>query len=168
MRKIVAQLTAFVAVVVLISGCAETAREYVIVDQRELLGDVSTEMTQPIDNTNGTQDVSQDIAANRQFRHSIQLNLNDRAGLNRQEVEDRILEIYDLSSNSGEQMCLIPADVPVGSSYNYNLEWTQVLREGNIEEGSAPGSGDILGTYSIVIDLQCQVTGVNVLAQRSS
>lgn len=167
MRKIVALLTAFAAILVLTAQGCGGSREYVIVDQRELLGEVSTEMTQPVDNMNGSQDLSQDIAANRQFRHSIQLNLNESAGLNRQEVEDRILDTYDLPNNSGEQMCLIPADVPAGSSYAYNLEWTQVLREGNIEEGSTPGAGDILGTYSIVIDLQCQVTGVNVLGQRS-
>jgi hypothetical protein len=167
MRKIAILLAALTAILMLTAQSCAGSREYIIVDQRELLGDVSTEMTQPVDNMNGTQDLSQDIAASRQFRHSISLNLNESAGLNRQEVEDRILETYEIPSDTGDQMCLIPADVPAGSSYAYNMEWTQVLREGNIEEGSTPGVGDILGTYSIVIDLQCQVTGVNVLGQRS-
>jgi hypothetical protein len=143
-------------------GCGG-AKEFSIVDQREVLGEVTTEKTEPVDNTQGTTDLSQDIAARRQFRYQIDMQLNESSGLNRKDVEDRILETYDLVAQNGEQLCLIPADVPAQHSYLYNLEWTKVLREGNIEEGSTPGQGEILGTYKIVVDLQCQVTGVEVL-----
>jgi hypothetical protein len=141
-------------------GCAGST-EFTIVDQREELGEVFTETTGTIDNTNGQTDLIQDIAARRQFRHTIDLRLNNSASLDRQEVEERILATYDLPSAAGEKLCLIPADVPPGGAYAYDLEWTQVLREGNIEEG-ASGGGDLLGTYTIVIDLQCQVIGVQV------
>jgi len=137
--------------------------DYSIVDQREILGDVFPEMTQPVDNSQGTVDVSRDIAANRQFRHIIDVRLNAGSGLDRNDVEESILDTYNIAGRIGEQLCLIPADVPAGKSYAYNLEWTQILREGNIESGSFAGQGDILGTYSIIIDLQCQVIGVQVL-----
>ncbi len=161
------QLTLFILgimsiVLLTAQGCGGST-EFVVVDQREVLGDVTPEMTQPVDNSQGSTDLSQDIAANRQFRYTIDLRLNDNAGLDRRDVEERILETYDLVGGTGEQLCLIPADVPAGRSYAYNLEWTQILREGNIEEGSTPGQGEILGTYAIVIDLQCQVIGVQVL-----
>lgn len=163
MNKYVLLLVGLIGILLTAQGCAG-AREFVIVDQRELLGDVTKEMTQPIDNTAGTTDLSQDIAAQRQFRYKIDLHLNDDSGLNRKDVEDKILETYDLAGEDGQQMCLIPADVPVGHSYAYNLEWTQVQREGNVQEGSAADkAGNILGTYQIVVDLQCQVAGVEVL-----
>lgn len=163
MSRYIAFLGGIFAILLLTAQGCGGAREFIVVDMREVLGDVVPEMTQPVDNTQGQSDLSQDIAANRQFRYTIDLRMNDDSGLNRQDVEERILETYDLVGNSGSKMCLIPADVPAGSSYAYNLEWTQILREGNIEEGSAPGQGSILGTYRIIVDLQCQVVGVQVL-----
>lgn len=162
-NKYLVLLVGVIAVLVLTAQGCGGATEFTVVDQRELLGEVVPEMTQPVDNTQGTTDLSQDIAARRQYRYSIDLRIDESAGLNRQEVEERILETYDLVGNTGEQTCLIPADVPAGRSYAYNLEWTQILREGNVEEGSTPGQGEILGTYRIVVDLQCQVVGVQVL-----
>jgi len=151
----------FVAAVIILPGCV-TETEFTIVDLREVLGDVFSEPTQPYDNSTGTDPLLLDVAAQRQFRHSIRLNLNSGANLNRQNVEDRILTAYDLPDASGEKMCMIAADVPAGRVLQYTIEWTQVLREGNIVEGKTE-QGDILGTYSIVVDLQCQVVGVIVV-----
>lgn len=147
---------------ILLVSCA-TQTEFTIVDQREVLGDVFVEQTGLIDNSGGTEMLSQDIAARREFRHAITLRMNPDANLDRLQVEDRILTTYDLPGATGEKQCLIPADVPAGNVYQYDIEWTQVLREGNIEEGQTAGQGNILGTYSIVVDLQCQVVGVNVV-----
>lgn len=147
---------------VILAGCANTQTEFMIVDQREVLGEVFVESTGLVDNCIGTDTLMQDIAAKREFRHSMQIRLNPDANLDRQQVEQKILDAYNLPSATGEKLCIIPADVPAGKSYQYDIEWTQVLREGNIEEGTTPGSGNILGTYSVVIDLQCQVVGANV------
>lgn len=146
----------------LIASC-ESQTEFIIVDQREVLGEVFVEQTGLVDNSSGTEMLSQDIAARREFRHAITLRLNPSTNLDRRNVEERILTTYDLPSATGEKLCLIPADVPAGNVYQYDIEWTQVLREGNIEEGQVAGQGNILGTYSIVVDLQCQVVGVNVV-----
>lgn len=153
----------FVISMVVATGCA-TQTEFTIVDLREVLGDVFVEQTGLVDNSNGTEMLSQDIAARREFRHSITLRMNPDANLDRRNVEDRILTTYDLPGATGEKLCIIPADVPAGRVYQYDIEWTQVLREGNIEEGQVAGQGNILGTYSIVVDLQCQVVGVNVIS----
>lgn len=146
---------------VILVGC-ESQQEFIVVDQREVLGDVFTEQSGLVDNCRGSDVLSQDIAARREFRHSIELHLNQNANLDRQKVEERILTAYDIPDATGEKQCLIPADVPAGKAYQYEIEWTKVLREGNLEEGQTPGQGNILGTYSIVVDLQCQVVGVNV------
>jgi aspartate-semialdehyde dehydrogenase len=47
-----------------------------------------------------------------------------------------------------------------GSTHQYEVEWTQVLREGYIEENSESEQGRVLGTYRILVDLQCQRVGV--------
>jgi len=159
LRKLAAFL--FIISLVILPACV-TETEYSIWDLREVLGDVFSEPTQPYDNSTGTEPLLLDVAAQRQFRHSIMLNLNSGANLDRQDVEDRILTAYDLPDASGEKLCMIAADVPAGRVLQYVIEWTQVLREGNIVEGKT-AQGNILGTYSIVVDLQCQVVGVNVV-----
>lgn len=143
-----------------VSACA-SSQEFIVVDQREVLGEVFTEQTGNIDNSNSSVDLSQDIAARRQFRHSVDIQLNANSRVDRRNVEERIYETYELPSAQGEKLCIIPADVPAGRIYQYDIEWTQVLREGNIEEGTTPGQGNLLGTYKIIVDLQCQVVGVS-------
>jgi hypothetical protein len=150
-------------ILLILFACAPTQQEFSIVDQRELLGEVFKEQTGNVSNATGTTDLSQDISLRREFRHRIDVRLNQGSRLDRQSVEQRILETYDLPDQVGEKNCTILADVPAGSTYQYEIEWTQVLREGNIEEGSVPGQGSILGTYRIVADLQCQTVGVIVV-----
>jgi hypothetical protein len=134
--------------------------EFTIVDQREVLGAVFSAQI-PIDNSVSTTDLSIDLPAWREFSHTIVLSLNDDAELDSTIVEERILEAYDLLDRQGEKTCFIPADVPAGEAYRYEIEWTQMLHEGNIEEGS--GNGNIIGTYSVIVDLQCQVVDVDVI-----
>lgn len=163
MRKVLVLLILGVSTLLLTAQSCSGAREFIVVDLREKLGEVLTEQSNPVDNTRSNQDLSQDIAARKGFRHTIVLRLNQGASLDEARVRERILDTYGIPSMGGEKLCLIPADVPAGRSYAYNIEWTQVLREGNIEAGPTPGQGEIYGTYSIVVDLQCQVTGVVVV-----
>lgn len=146
----------------IVAACGPSGpREFIVVDQREILGDVFTETTGDVNNEDGDEFLYQDLAVLREFRHSMDINFTpDGQSLNRADVEERILNTYDLPDRSGDKQCLIPADVPPGSIHRYDIEWTEVIREGNIEEGSVAGQGSILGTYRIVVDLQCQTVGV--------
>jgi hypothetical protein len=148
-----------ISLIVIMAACAGP-KEFTVSDQRETLGQVFTEQTGNIDNSGSDTDLSQDVSMRREFRHSIDLKLNNDSGLDRRTVEDRILEAYDLPDSTGEKVCIVLADVPGRAVYQYDVEWTQVLREGNIEEGNVPGQGNLLGTYTIVVDLQCQTLGV--------
>jgi hypothetical protein len=143
--------------IIIMTACAGP-REFTIVDQRETVGQVFTEQTGNIANPSEN-DLSQDVAVRREFRHRIDVRLNSGQNLDRRTVEDRILAAYDLPDASGEKICIVLADVPPRTTYKYEIEWTQVVREGNIEEGNQPG-GNLMGTYTIVIDLQCQTIGV--------
>jgi hypothetical protein len=148
----------------LVAACAAGPTEFMVVDERELLGEVFTENTGNVDNSSGSEYLYQDLAVLREFRHRMDITFTPSGqSLNRQDVEERILDTYDLVDGSGDQTCLVPADVPPGNIYQFELEWTQIIREGRIEEGSVAGQGDILGTYTIVVDLQCQTVGVVVI-----
>lgn len=157
-------LTLVILIVITLSACASGPREFIIVDEREVLGDVRTENTGNVDNSTGSDYLYTDIAALREFRHSIDVNFTPAGeGIDRKSVEDRILNTYDLPDGSGEKVCLVPADVPPGNIYQYELEWTQIIREGRVEEGPAAGQGDVYGFYTVVVDLQCQTVGVVVI-----
>jgi hypothetical protein len=147
------------AAVMLMAACAGPT-EYIVVDEREVLGNVFTEQTGNVDNSNSAEFLAQDLAVRREFRHRIDLRMNQSASLDRRDVEERVLATYDLPDAVGEKICIVLADVPPGAVYQYEIEWTQVLREGNIEEGNVPGQGNILGEYTIITDLQCQTIGV--------
>jgi len=146
-----------VCLVLLLVGCNGT-NEFTVVDEREVLGEVFVEQTGGVDNSQSDTRLVQDVAVRREFRHRINLELLSNANLDRGQVEDRILATYDLSDGVGEKICIVPADIPPRTRYQYDLEWTQVLRQGDIEEGNIR-DGNLLGTYTIVTDLQCQTLG---------
>ena len=145
----------------LFSACAGN-QEFSVVDLRSRLGDVFKETTGNIDNTNGADELDINVNAKRQFQHDITLKMTSASTLDPQKVNEKILSTYDIKDAGGEKSCVIPAQVPAGHIYAYDIEWTQVIREGNIVEGTNNPNGNLLGTYSIIIDLQCQVVGVEV------
>lgn len=151
--------------VIVISAC-EGQREFVVVDQREVLGSVETETTDYFDNTSGSEDLIQDVSVTKQFRYTPEIELEEGSGLDRKTVEDRVYETYDLEVTTGRaggaKTCLISIVVPPGEAHAFNLEWRQVKREGIIRSGTDANSGDILGQYNLTVDMQCQTTGVEV------
>lgn len=151
----------FLSIIVFLAAC-EGAIEYTIIDERPVLGEVYIETTDEIDNSLGTSDLEQNLSLLRQFSADIQLELKANSGLDEGDVRDRILTEYQLAGAEQQKQCVIPVSVPPGSIHQYDVQWTQELREGRIEEG-AQGGGDVLGTYTIVIDLRCEVTGMNVV-----
>ena len=161
MIKKSAVLVSILLLNLVLTACAGS-QEFNIVDLREKLGTVTKETTGDIDNAKGTDELGTNINAKRQFRHVIDLKLNSNATLDESKVKQKILDTYDIPDGSGEKSCIIPAQVPAGHVYAYDIEWTQVIREGNVQEGKVQGQGNLLGTYTVIIDLQCQVVGAEV------
>ncbi len=155
-------VTALVFILSIFLSACEGAQEFTIVDLREKLGKVTKETTGDVDNSKGTTDLTSSINVKKQYRHTITLVLNKNANLNEKDVKDRIYDTYDIPNASGEKSCIIPAEVPAGNIYAYNIEWTEVLREGNVQAGKGSNQGDVLGTYTVLVDLQCQVVGAEV------
>lgn len=134
-------------------------RDFAVKDKRELQGNKTTEKFSQ-DNSRGSAVLAQDVPVKKQFKRAIDLRLNSSAQLDEEKVIDRIYNLYNVTEDA-EKVCVIPVEVPAGKNYEYDLEWTEIRREGVVEEGKG-GGGDLLGTYEILTDLTCQV-----VAQRS-
>lgn len=68
---------------------------------------------------------------------------------------------YFAAGVENQKNCTIPVSVPPGSAHIIEIQWTEVLRQGRIEEGRQ-GGGEVLGDYTIITDLRCEVVGVTV------
>jgi hypothetical protein len=151
----------FSILVVFLAGC-EAAVEYTIVDEREVLGNVYTENTNPIDNRMGTTDLIQSISIFRQFSPNVRVNLRPNSRLNQRDVEERIMNQYFAAGFEDRKNCAVPVSVPPGSAHIIEIQWTEVRRQGRIEEGRQ-GGGNVLGDYNLITDLRCEVVGLSVV-----
>src|SRR5579872_5248366 len=142
MNKFARVLVLAVILCPLIAACAGNT-EFSIVDLREKLGKVFKEKTGEVDNSKGTSDLNTDINAKRDFRYTIDLKLNSDANLDEKAVKDKIMDTYDISDPTGTKSCVIPAQVPAGNIYAYDIEWTEVTHEGNVVSGKDNPNGDI-------------------------
>lgn len=151
----------FLILLISLAGC-EAAVEYTIVDEREVLGSVYTETTSPIDNRMGTSDLIQSISIFRQFSPNVRVNLRPNSRLNQRDVEERIMNQYFAAGVEDRKNCAVPVSVPPGSAHVIHIQWTEVRRQGRIEQGRQ-GGGDILGDYNLITDLRCEVIGLDVV-----
>jgi hypothetical protein len=147
--------------VFLLVSC-ESAVEYAIIDEREVLGNVYTENTNPIDNRMGTSDLVQSISIFRQFSPNVRVNLRPNSRLDQRDVEQRILNQYFAAGVEDRKNCAVPVSVPPGSAHVIEIQWTEVRRQGRIEQGRQ-GGGEVLGDYNLITDLRCEVVGLNVV-----
>ena len=68
-----------------------------------------------------------------------------------------IRSFYRIPYGESDAVCVIPVNIPAGASYTYDLEWTEVWREGIFELGKPDGQGE--GTYRFRQSMLCEVVG---------
>ncbi len=137
-------------------ACAPQPTEFNVNDRREKQGENKTIQTVQQDNKNGASELNTALPVSKQLKRSIDLRLNSGVQLEQAKVEDKIYKRYNVAPEA-DRVCVIPVQVPAGKLYEYDIEWSQTIREGDIVR--AP-NGDILGTYTILIDFVCQVVAV--------
>lgn len=131
-----------------------------IEDKREVQGDKVVESLRA-DNAKGTSILSQELPAKKQYNRQIKIDPNPGVKLDTAAVREKILTKYNLKDGNAEQVCVVPVEVPAGKIFEYDLEWSEVWREGTIETGSPDGNPE--GYYRFLQSLTCQVVGQRVL-----
>jgi len=140
------------------TACA-TNDDITIHDKKEVQGNKVVE-TLRADNSLGTTALAQDLTAKKQYSRDITIVPNPGEKFDVSEAREKILAEYNLNEGPAEQVCVIPVEVPAGNVYEYDLEWSEVLREGIIEVGTPDGKSE--GTYQFVQSMTCQVVGQRV------
>lgn len=139
------------AVLAITPGC--TPQEYKPVDKRQVDGNMVVQ-TMPVDNCLRDEALTQDMAVQQTFHHTVEITPQPGKTLDESELREKILTAYEIDRASEDKVCLLPVDVPARTRFEYDIEWTEIWREGTIE--TDPG-GEQVGTYRILIDLGCQV-----------
>lgn len=140
------------------SACA-TNDDISIQDKKEVQGEKVVE-TLRADNSLGNTPLAQDLTAKKQYSRDINIVPGPGEKFDVSEARKKILAEYNLNEGPAEQVCVIPVEVPAGNIYEYDLEWSEVLREGIIEVGAPDGKPE--GTYQFVQSMTCQVVGQRV------
>lgn len=141
------------------SACA-TNDDISIEDKKEIQGEKVTE-TLRADNSLGAAELTQDLTAKKQYSREITIVPKPGEKFDVSEARQKILDNYNLNEGPAEQVCVIPVEVPAGNIYEYDLEWSEVKREGIIEVGNPDGEAE--GTYQFVQSMTCQVVGQRVI-----
>lgn len=141
------------------TACA-TNDDITIQDKKEVQGE-NVKETLRADNSLGSTPLMQDLTAKKQYSREITIVPNPGEKFDTNEARQKILDNYNLNEGPAEQVCVIPVEVPAGNIYEYDLEWSEVKREGIIEIGSPDGEPE--GTYQFVQSMTCQVVGQRVI-----
>lgn len=143
----------------ILSACGGQT-EFIVKDLRETTGKVEVQNLR-IDNASGKDTLRKDEKIIKNYRHIVDVNLNGRKQVDESRVREKVLDLYKLTPNEDKKVCVVPVEVAAGSKLQYDIEWTESIREGKIVEQGGNGEGEELGTYTVITDYNCQVTGQN-------
>jgi hypothetical protein len=116
---------------------------------RETTGKVEQQSLR-LDNASGKDTLRKDEKIIKNYRHIVDTALNGRKQVDESRVREKVLDLYKLTPNEDKKVCVVPVEVPAGTKLQYDIEWTETIREGRIVELGSNGDGEQLGTYTIV------------------
>lgn len=154
-------LAMFAAIVVLTAQSCGGQPDFDVKDLKQEQGQSTTQTyTVPSNSVPQPQDMNMDFSVTKQFQHNIDINLASGSNIDEGKVRDKVYNLYKIPTSkiSDSKICVIPVSIPAGHVYQYQVEWDEVVRDGTITE---TGNGSTLGSYTLVEDLLCQVTGLN-------
>jgi len=149
-----------IVMLVCVTQCGAPPQDQItIVDKKEVQGEADIEQLLA-NNCVGTTELTQDLRAMKQFSHDVQVTPYPGVSVNKQAVENEIRRTYKIAEEHGEQLCLVPVQVPPATFYVYDLEWREVWREGVFELGDPDEKPE--GDYRFKQNVICEVVGQSV------
>jgi hypothetical protein len=117
--------------------------------------------TMKADNSTGTSTLTQDLPAMKTYNRQVKVIPNPGVKVDTDAVRKMVLEKYNLKDGEAKQVCVVPVQVPAGKFYEYELEWSEVWREGVFYIGSPDDKPE--GTWRFLQSMNCQVVGQRVV-----
>lgn len=143
----------FIAILVFAAQCFPAPEmQITILDQVEVPGEAVVEALFA-NNCAGTIELTQDLRAVKQFSHHVQVEPFSGVSVSKQAVENEIRSTYKIAKEHGEQVCIVPVQVPAGMFYAYDLEWREVWRQGVFELGDPDDKPE--GNYKFMQGVLC-------------
>lgn len=127
-----------------------------IIERKQTQGEAVTKILQA-NNCDGKTEMKQDLQAVNQYNHDIEIKPNPGVSVNRKAVEDEIRSYYKLPQTQSDAVCVVPVQVPAGGYYTFELEWTEIYREGDFELQQPDDKPE--GTYRFRQSMLCEVVG---------
>lgn len=157
-RRYIILLVLGVLVLAALYGCDAVQEEdrITIIENKQVQGETVDKILQA-NNCNGTADMDREMQAVHQYTHVIQISPNPGVAVNRKAVEDEIRSYYRIPNDQSDAVCVVPVTIPAGAYYTYDLEWTEVWREGVFELDEPNGAEE--GTYRFKQSMLCEVVG---------
>lgn len=155
-KKRFSGIAGLVFLAIFVFGCIspEPEDQISIIDQREVKGE-SVVKTLQVNNCVGAQELKQDLQSLNQYTHDIQITPDPGVSVNMEAVNHEIRVYYNLPSGPSDAVCVIPAVVPAGVFLNFEIEWTEVWREGIFEQNKPDGQRE--GIYRVRESMLCEV-----------
>jgi hypothetical protein len=143
---------------VALCGCGSVQEQdrITIIENKQVQGEAVDKVMQ-VNNCEGSEEMVQEMQAVHQYTHEIQITPRSGVKVNRKAVEDEIRSYYRIPQEQSDAVCVIPVQIPAGAYYTYDLEWTEVWREGVFELDEPDGRDE--GTYRFRQSMLCEVVG---------
>jgi hypothetical protein len=144
---------------IVISSCgAEPEQTPTIIERGNYQGrPFITEL--PIQNCDSDSELQTQQRIDEKYTHEVEILRAPNSKANPQTLADAVREHYQVKSLVEVASYTVSANVPPGSIFTYQVEWTEVWREGDIEIGEIDDSPE--ATYKFLESLVGGVAGIN-------
>jgi len=155
-RSIVLAFVLAVFLFVAACGGVQEKDRITIIERKQTQGESIQKVLQA-NNCDGKEEMDQELQAINQYNHDVEITPNPGVSVNRKAVDDEIRSYYKIPQTQSDGVCVIPVKVPAGAYYTFDLEWTEVWREGDFELQDPDNKPE--GTYRFRQSMLCEVVG---------
>jgi len=159
MLRQITKLTIFViAVSTLIPACApEEPQTPILIERGNFQAHpIITEL--PVPNCDSEQAFQTEQRIDQKYTHEVDILRAPNSKVNPQELAQAVREHYQVGSLVEVASYTVVANVPPGSIFTYQVEWTELWREGDIEIGEIDDNPE--ATYKFLESLVGGVVGI--------
>lgn len=139
-------------------ACGAQEPDTVTVKEERVTQGSPIEEILPINNCDGSVVLQQDLLATKQYVHDVTVFPQRGKKINVGNIQGAVRDHYQVERLTESGICSVSANVPAGTFYVYQIEWTETFREGTVEVGR--DDEDPEARYKFLENVACQLVGV--------